>query len=267
MYGFGFSGSAIFCRPFTSNLKLLLDTYTNSSFAYSLRKLSSTYSGDCIRVRRSSDNTEQNIGFVNNVLDTVSLLTFCGSGSGYVTTWYDQSGNGRNATRTNAVQQPLIVSSGSLNLVNSKPSIYFNSTYLDVPLSCVDNQTYFTVTKFNSVGTYISRVFGTGGNSHQLYQHVGGKYVMYNGGSGLFSTMNTDTNQKVIGTYWKSGSNSKLYFNGILNATGDSGSYTETSSTLGQGTFLEVQEHISWQSNYTSNMLAISTEQKNYYGF
>jgi hypothetical protein len=41
----------------------LLDTYSGAAVAYSLRKLSSTYNGSAIRVRRSSDNTEMNIGF------------------------------------------------------------------------------------------------------------------------------------------------------------------------------------------------------------
>jgi hypothetical protein len=72
----------------------LLDEYPNVKAAYSMRKLSSTYTGACIRVRRSSDNTEQDIGFVNDELDTTALLSFVGSNNGYVTTWYNQKGTG-----------------------------------------------------------------------------------------------------------------------------------------------------------------------------
>jgi len=104
----------------------LLDTYTGAAAAYSLRQLSSTYTGSAIRVRRSSDNTEQNIGFVNNELDTTSLTSFCGAGNGFVTTWYDQSGNGRNATQTTASSQPQIVSSGSVITENGKPAAQFD---------------------------------------------------------------------------------------------------------------------------------------------
>jgi hypothetical protein len=58
----------------------LLDNYTNALAAYSFRKLSTTYSGACIRVRRSSDNTEMDIPFnSNNVLDETALLNFVGS--------------------------------------------------------------------------------------------------------------------------------------------------------------------------------------------
>lgn len=102
---------------------LLLDTYSGASVAYSLRKLSSTYSGSAIRVRRSSDNTEQDIGFTSNVLDTASLLSFVGSNDGYVTTWYDQSGNSADATMATAVNQPRIVLSGTLVEESNKPSI------------------------------------------------------------------------------------------------------------------------------------------------
>ncbi len=101
----------------------LLDLYPSAAAAYSLRKLRTEYLGNAIRVRRSSDNTEQDIGFVNNVLDTSSLTSFCGVGNGFVKTWYDQSGNGHNATQTTASSQPQIVTSGSVITLNSKPSI------------------------------------------------------------------------------------------------------------------------------------------------
>jgi hypothetical protein len=50
----------------------LLDDYPNAAAAYSLRLLRTAYTGDAIRVRRASDNTEQDIGFVNE-LDTAAL--------------------------------------------------------------------------------------------------------------------------------------------------------------------------------------------------
>ena len=70
---------------------LLLDTYTGAAAAYSLRLLRSSYSGSAIRVRRASDNTEQDIGFVDNELDTSTLETFCSGTNGFVKTWYDQA--------------------------------------------------------------------------------------------------------------------------------------------------------------------------------
>jgi hypothetical protein len=86
-----------------SGWSLLLDLYPSAAVAYSLRKLRTAYTGSAIRVRRSSDNTEQDIGFVGRGLDTTALLTFCGVGDGFVKTWYDQSGNANNA-----IQQQLL---------------------------------------------------------------------------------------------------------------------------------------------------------------
>jgi hypothetical protein len=55
---------------------LLLDIYSNASAAYSLRKLRSNYSGSAVRVRRSSDNLEQDIGFLSNEFDVISVNNF-----------------------------------------------------------------------------------------------------------------------------------------------------------------------------------------------
>jgi len=105
----------------------LLDTYSGAAVGYSLRRLRTAYSGNCIKVRRSvgGATTYQDIGFVNNILDTASLLTFIGVGNdGFIDTWYDQSGNGRNMAYTETIsRQPRIVLNGSMEFINSKPAI------------------------------------------------------------------------------------------------------------------------------------------------
>jgi hypothetical protein len=101
---------------------LLLDVYPSAAAAYSLRKLRAAYSGSAIRVRRSSDNSEQDIGFLGGNLDTSTLSTFCIGTNGFITTWYDQSGNSLNIIQTTASYQPIIVSSGNIILTNGKPS-------------------------------------------------------------------------------------------------------------------------------------------------
>jgi len=108
------------------SLALLLDTYSGAAAAYSLRKLRTAYSGAAIRVRRSSDNVETDIGFTSSgALDETALTTFVGANSGFVTTWYDQSGNARNATQTTAANQPRIVSAGVVDKLNSRPAVKF----------------------------------------------------------------------------------------------------------------------------------------------
>lgn len=124
----------------------LLDDYPSAA-AYSLRRLTGGYSGSAIRVRRSSDNTEQDIGFASNALDTSALTSFCSGTNGFVKTWYDQSGNGRNATQTTAGNQPQIVSSGSVLQLNSKPSLLNTGGFLQT-----------TSTDFSSLQTSIIAV-------------------------------------------------------------------------------------------------------------
>jgi len=102
-----------------------LNETATTSVAYSVRKLSTGYTGNCIRVRRSSDNTTQDIGFDAGNLDVTALLAFAGSGNAFVDTWYDQSGNAKNLTQANAANQPRIVSAGSMDMENGKPFIRF----------------------------------------------------------------------------------------------------------------------------------------------
>ena len=106
----------------------LLDSYSGAAAAYSLRKIKSSYTGSAIRVRRSSDNAELNIGFDSDGnLDTYALSAFVGSVSGFVTTWYDQSGNSKDVIQTTAIRQPHIVDTGVLLTSNGKPGIKFMS--------------------------------------------------------------------------------------------------------------------------------------------
>jgi hypothetical protein len=145
----------------------LLDTYTGASAAYSLRKLRTAYSGYAIRVRRSSDNTTLDVGFdANGNLDTASMLSFVGAGNGFVSIWYDQSGNNLNGTQETSSYQPKIVNSGSLVTDGGKPSVLFNNVNTSINFAL--NRGVFTgfdsyfVQNSNSDAFYISPVFPNG---------------------------------------------------------------------------------------------------------
>jgi hypothetical protein len=155
-------------------LPLLLDSFPNAAVAYSLRKLRNAYSGSAIRVRRSSDNTEQDIGFVGNNLDTASLLAFCGVGNGFVTTWYDQSGNANNATQATAGNQPIIVSSGAILTRNGKQysrmfqgaTGAFMEGLLNTPIATVGTSS-FLVSSYNATITTSSFGLSSTSSSNQ----------------------------------------------------------------------------------------------------
>lgn len=120
--------NGILASSATPATPLLLDLYPNSTAAYSLRKLTNAYGGAAIRVRRSSDNAESDIGFVANVLDTASLLSFCSATDGFVVKWYSQVGGSTyDVLQTTALKQPKIVASGVLNTLNLLASCNFIS--------------------------------------------------------------------------------------------------------------------------------------------
>jgi hypothetical protein len=141
---------------------LLLDTYPGAAAAYSLRKLRTAYTGSAIRVRRSSDNTQTDIGFNgSNGLDTTALTTFVGVGNGFVTIWYDQSGNANNLIQNTALNQMYIIFSGVLNTSGGKPCIMGNTGNIWFNLttslnSNTDYSQYFYTECGSSIGSSVS---------------------------------------------------------------------------------------------------------------
>ena len=114
-----------FAQNGLSASNILLDRVPNASLALSLRKLNTYYLGPAIKVRRSSDNTEANIGFdAAGNLNLTQLNTFLGASNGYISYWYDQSGNGNHATQSILANQPQI----SINASGNFPAIQFNAT-------------------------------------------------------------------------------------------------------------------------------------------
>lgn len=125
LVGFGGGGAS------SSSSALLLDSgIAAAANGYSLRKLRSAYAGSAIKVRRSSDSTTQDIGFVGSALDTASLLTFVGAGNGFIDTWYDQVASA-NLTAAATGNQPRIVNGGVLDVKNSLPSLVFDFAHPD----------------------------------------------------------------------------------------------------------------------------------------
>jgi hypothetical protein len=120
--------------------------------AFSTRKLRAAYAGSALQVRRSSDNTTQDIGFTaGGDLDTTALSTFVGANSGFISKWYDQSGAGADAVQATQAAQPRLVNAGTNDTLNSKPAIRFTATtqQLGSPASA----SYTSAVLWNAVGT------------------------------------------------------------------------------------------------------------------
>jgi len=110
----------------------LLDTYTGAAAAYSVRLLDKDYTGNCMRIRRDSDDAETDIGFDSSGdLDTASIASHCGSANGYVVTWYDQAnvgGTANNASQSTTTLQPQIYNGTAVITEGSKPALYTNKS-------------------------------------------------------------------------------------------------------------------------------------------
>ena len=140
-------------QPFSGDQVYIVNEFVDSVAAFSVRKINENYLGNSIRIRRFSDNVETNIGFINDDLDTSTINSFCSGTDCFVTTWYDQSGYGNNATQTTALQQPKIYDSVSgIYLENSRPSIFFdnNQLYINNFSLVFQPVTYFFVAKGQS---------------------------------------------------------------------------------------------------------------------
>ena len=258
----------------------LLDTYTGAAAAYSAaRRLSSTYTGSLIRVRRSSDNTEQDIGYDgSNVLDEAALTTFVGAGNGFVTTWYDQSGNEKNITQSTASYQPRIVNTGTIDTFLGKPALYFdtNNKGLETDFS---SGTYSAASAF----TVVRRPTNTSDNAI-IYAYAGASFAFhtpYSDGStydGFFMTsrLSLGGSMTTAGNYIfqqiNTGATLKDYYNSTAtNAV--SGTFAKSTlyricnnATWGGFTSLNhIPEHILWLSDKTSDRTGINTNINTFY--
>jgi hypothetical protein len=252
---------------------LLLDLYPNAAAAYSLRKLRTAYVGSAIRVRRSSDNTEQDIGFVDNELDTASLLSFVGAGDGFVRIWYDQSGGAvNNAVNLAASSQPQIVSNGLVIKVNDVAAVDFDGTndYLETTtLTKIEQPTsYFGVFKFDL--NQNQNIFdGSSTGNRQVIGDAGTTTYKLFGGNQITGGI-TNTNQNSFNGILST--TDSLFINNISVISGNAGfdgidEIVIGSNVFRTGAFLngKIQELILYPSDQTTNRTDIETNINNYY--
>jgi hypothetical protein len=244
--------------------------------------LSGTYEGALIEVRRSSDNAVQNIGFdANGDLDTSALLSFVGAGNGFVRTWYDQSGNTNNAQQTTTSNQPQIVSSGVVELLNSKPAVKsFNNAWLLTTSNPVSDGyiSVFNVNKNNAAGANPIVELATdlnfgASNGVRLDRNISSGFKRWGTDkSFLTTTNNTDRNLMTcirgesdryfridgtqVGTSVVSGT---LSFSGVTNLV--LGAYFDFTNATNQ----YFQECIIYNSDKTGNEIDIETNINSYF--
>jgi hypothetical protein len=263
-------------RPLAQPLvNLLLDNYPNAAAAYSLRKLDKDYTGSAIRVRRSNDNSEQNIGFTSSGdLDTASLKTFVGANSGFVTTFYNQADSAgvfgtKNATNSTAAQQPRIVNAGTVERQNGKPAIVFSSNSQSIA---------YTNTKSSSVDFY--NVFNIESNTGILFYSTTGDAYSYvwqiNSSSSLYVRFGTPSlfinaisrnpaNRGQVYTFYNIGQILTSIINANLSTAGVWDGVRIGGYPSGFGYLGKFQEHIQYNTSNSSNRTGIQNNINAYY--
>jgi len=273
----------------------MLDGYAAPHRAHSLRRLLTSYTGPAIRVRRSSDNAETDIGFTTaGTLDTTALLAHCGANSGYVTTWYDQSGNTRHLTQTTTASQPRIVNAGTIDTINGKPAVKLDGTddiltstgvglwaagatsmcivmqsatpgstaVLVNEVNSADNNQYYRIMRSSTAAWHIQANANPGG---ALWASSTGGGAMFDGTAhqGFFVDASGATST------WRDGT---LGHNAV--ATVHTGTLVPNRFQIGAGggttlssySAAAVAEVILWATNRTSDRAALSTNQKDFWG-
>jgi hypothetical protein len=275
--------------------KLGLTASTPATTAYSLRKLASTYTGNAIQVRRSSDNVLQDIGFdASGRLNTNALITFAGSSSVYVTKWYDQSGYGNDATQTNTALQPRIVNAGVLDRLNNRPAVYFGNanlttakaTFFDTATSMVG----FAKGNNNTPSSFVTKT-GTSSDTNNSYPapfdftNSAGEFYVGNAsittGSNYniaISTPRADVSSAVPASVYSfvipSSGTFYSYLNGLQSSSGNVSAYADNGNALqignrndggGSGNFWTTELVLFNSVLSTADRQIVETSQTNYY--
>jgi len=143
-------------RP-TASGRFLLDRFGDAAVAYSLRRLSSRYTGPVVQVRRSSDNAEDT--FTAEQVASGAMTAWVGSGNnGFVRTWFDQSGRGKHVGQDTSGSQPQIVNSGVLDEMGGQPAVNIisNTNLVHSGLAFSDGPiSIFAVVSFTTAGALL----------------------------------------------------------------------------------------------------------------
>lgn len=289
-YSTSSSGSSVcpntstFSLAVTASFTGLLDTYTGSEAAYSLRRLSSSYTGNLIRVTKKVSNviSETDIGYnSSNELDTAALATFASgadNGEVRVVIWYDQSGNSNNVTHSTYTQLPKIYESGSLITENSKPALRVARNKLATTGAPISSQqsSIFYVTKVLSGNNSYDRIFSIGTSSSGYFAQlntIASPQTFISWYNGTLS-IGGDLNSQRLITFYNDSTTQYLRQDGVQI---DSDSKTPSSygskdlilfgdTNTNKALVGIYQEFIFYPSEQSSNLTGIETNIKNYHG-
>ena len=249
--------------------------------AYSLRNLSTTYTGNVVDVRRSSDDAEES--FTAAEVSDGTLTDWVGAGNdGHVSKWYDQSGNDNHATQGTPASQPKIVDGGSL--VSGGIDFDGVDDELSVGSTVITSSSLFgaAVVKHNTgiIGETSEQVWGqyAAGSSGRFFLNANPSnlYAFFadatNSASGLTAGA-IGTSQTLL-TSNLNGSMAEIWRDGVSQNTDDYSGFTPSTESLsiGKGGLStdyfngNVAEIIIYNSDQSDNRTAIEANIGETYG-
>ena len=248
----------------------LLDQYSGAVAAYSVRKLSSSYDGFCLKVRNKTTQTTTDIGFdADGLIDTTALATAANESGDTkqlaIVEWYDQSGNGNNATQTADADQPVIYKGTGLQEMNGKPVVVESNTNSHLSIqgitSLTNNAWIFAATKANDNDMFMADLgttpyvgFATDGEAGVSMNPTSGTYYK----NGSTTSLSATTRNDIFDTY---NEQSLFTFNATNFVIGD---YLEL-GWVSSFSMWDLQEVIIYDSDQATNRSGIETNINGYY--
>ena len=271
----------------TAATSYLLDDYSGAAAAYSLRLLSSTYTGDAINVWNGTSYAD--IGFDGSgELDTTALAAHCGSNDGFIRYWYDQSGNSNDAAQTATGSMPKIYdgTTGVTLNSNSKPAVYFQdnvSNKMNVPTGYASDPYFITAVSEVPTGVTDGRsdIYsnGSGGNipnGIRLVNWENNIVGLWNGdGSSMDQNNKTETatlDTTILITGYNVSGNMYIFRDGVAGSNNPVSTSISTTQTSG---FIHgnrdtrpnyIAEIIIYDSDQSSNRSGIESNIATYHG-
>lgn len=257
----------------------LFSEYPEAAYYYSVRKLNSNYSGYAIRVRRSSDNTEMDIGFSGENLNVSQLASFCTGTDGLVSIWYDQSSNANHLVQAVSSNQMQIVDNGSVIVdANNNPRAIISS--ISPHYSSLSTMSFGPKMHVFSTVETLSHIYAT---THRLvtFNSSNNEYILWSQQSSTFNYPNVySANERLnkaafapatLGEAWSDLNSGLNVFSSSFNYTLPPHYYNKTlqwgwpSPGSGIGPY-PLQELIIYNTDQVSNVEGIETNMMNYYG-
>ena len=259
----------------------LLDENPGAAAAYSLRRLSSTYTGSAVQVQRA-DNVggTTNIGFDSyGDLDTTALTTAAAGNSMVVATWYDQSGNGRDATQGTSSARPKIYDATTGVVVeNGKAAVEFDGltstmlTGITPAIAYPSSEENTTIAVRNNLN---ANAFIGDNDPQQNYRLTPNRYGLGGEGNGLSFSYTSNVQELAFAYGNRASSIAAVYRNGrflasrtTLNPHSSSTETTYLGSFAGSRVFWsgKAQEIIIYPSDQSANRPSIEDNVGGYYG-